>query len=149
MKDSEQRQEIPVQVTNFTSPTGIDLQVQTMDREQSEIFILATLADQQSQNLVEGMELPFLSEVVKKRIEVYNLPISFTVPALVAINALVELPGQAVTLLIDALNKYESGIIDMEKLAELYPYGFYTKESFMKYVDEYLKPRKVPWAELY
>lgn len=149
MTSSEQDKELKVNITPFTSPTGISLEVQSMDRESTHLFIGAVMAEAQGGGLKQGASLPPLSEIVQKRIDAFELPIKFTPIALVAIHALVANPGQAICLLIDALNKFEGETIDMDKLAELYPFGFYTKDSFQKYVDEYLKPRKVKWAEIY
>lgn len=139
-------------INNFKSPTGIDLQVESMSKDGTEIFIKCVMAEQAGAkiDLHDGsLEVPFLTDILLKRIEGLKLPIAFTPIAALGINALVNNPGKAICLLVDALNKYEGETVTMEKLSELYPSGFYTEDSFEKYVDEYLKPRKVKWAEIY
>ncbi len=140
-------------ISNYKNPAGIDFQVQSMDRDDTEIFIKCVFAEAQGANIDlkkdSGIEVPFLTKILLQRIEAFELPISFTPVAALGIGALVKNPGQTVALLVDALNKYEGESVDMEKLSELYPFGFYTQDSFEQYVDQYLKPRKVKWAEIY
>lgn len=139
-------------INNFKSPTGIDLQVESMSKDGAEMFIKCVMAEHAGAKIDlhnGGLEVPFLTQIVLKRIEGLKLPITFTPIAALGINALVNNPGRAVCLLVDALNKHEGETVTMEKLSELYPFGFYTEDSFEKYVDEYLKPRKVKWAEIY
>jgi hypothetical protein len=63
--------------------------------------------------------------------------------------AFCDRPGSTVALLIDCLNKYEGQTVTCAMLADLYPSGFYDEPTLMKYVDDYLKTRKVKWAEIY
>lgn len=94
-------------------------------------------------------ELPFLSEIVYRRIKTLNLPISLTKGAYLAISAFCSNPGEAVVLLIDCLTHYEGELVTTDKLLKLYPWGFYSPAVFQHIVDNYLKPRKVKWAEVY
>jgi hypothetical protein len=96
----------------------------------------------------------FVIEVILKRIEVMNLPISFTPEGLIAAYALTEnVVGRAIALLIDCLTKWEGQTVTASMLADLYPFGFYSEETFSKYVNDYLKNpdlrSKIKWAEIY
>jgi len=93
-------------------------------------------------------------EIVLKRIEVLGLPITFTPEGLVAAYAMTENnPGRAVIMLIDCLTKHEGGTVTASMLADLYPYGFYSEETVIDYVDNYLKNpetrSQIKWAEIY
>ncbi len=139
-------------INNFTNPAGIELQSEAMNEDGSSIFIQCTLAELSGASIdleAKDFEIPFLTQIILQRIKAFSLPIEFTPCAALAINALVNNPGKAIALLVDALNKYRGEVVNMDKLANLYPNGFYTEDSFEKYVDEYLKPRKVKWAEIY
>lgn len=94
-------------------------------------------------------DLPFVSKIVLNRIEEMKLPITFTPVALSAIACFAWNPGTAVVLLIDALTRHENEVVDLDKLTELYPDGFYTEKTFVDYIDNYIKPRKVKWSEIY
>lgn len=121
-----------------------------LSEEQSKLFLACLMSELEgvSLNLPEA-EWPFLSQIVRKRIEVMKLPIKFTGQALMAINALTGVPGGAVVVLIDALTRHEGETVTMDKLSELYPFGFYDEDAFADYVDNHLKPHRVKWAEVY
>ena len=91
-------------------------------------------------------ELPFLSKIVQRRIEVLKLPIKFSPLALIAICCFARVAGEAVVLLIDVLNKYENEIVTVSKLVDLYPAGFYDQPTFESILDN-LKGKK--WSEIY
>jgi len=93
-------------------------------------------------------------EIILKRIEVLNLPITFTPEGLMAAYAMTEgNPGRAVTILIDCLTEHEGKTVNASMLADMYPYGFYSEETFTDYVDNYLKNpevrNQIKWAEIY
>jgi hypothetical protein len=94
-------------------------------------------------------DYPVLLKILDKRIEVLKLPISFNLYAKIGMLALLDGPGALVTLLIDALNKFEGKEVTVQMLCDLYPFGFYDDKSFEDYVDNYLKTRKVKWSEIY
>lgn len=103
-----------------------------------------------------GVEVPdedinefLLAQILKKRIDVMKLPVKYTNLGLIAANCFAHNPGQAVALLVDFLTKFEGETITVNKLCELYPFGFYTEEAFTDYVDNRLKTRSVKWAEIY
>jgi len=99
----------------------------------------------------EDAPMPFLSQIAKLRVEAFKLPISFTTNGYLTISALAHNPGAAVIVVIDAVTKFEGRKepIGPADLCELYPNGFYDDETMCDYVDNYLKPRKVKWAEVY
>lgn len=103
-----------------------------------------------SDDMPGDKELPFTSKVVKKRIEVMKLPIEFTDAALLSIDIFTQgNPGRAVVFLIDALTKFENGIVSLNDVCEkLYPMGFYTEEALEEYIDG-CKDRKYKWSEIY
>jgi hypothetical protein len=88
-------------------------------------------------------------EILLKRIEVLKLPIKFSPLAMCAMEGLVANPGGIVTVLIDCLCKFPNETIDVAKLTEVYPWGFYSDKVFDDYVDNYLKPKKSMWSVLY
>jgi len=96
-------------------------------------------------------EAPFPIQVLRKRISGLNLPIKFTPKAeLIALILTEGNPGKMITLLIDCLTEFQGETIDENSLCEnLYPWGFYTYESFVDYIDNYIKPRKVKWSNIY
>lgn len=96
----------------------------------------------------------FVIEVILKRIEVMGLPIEFSPAALVGAYAMTENNvGRGMALLIDCLTEHEGKTMTASMLADMYPYGFYSEETFTSYVDDYLKnpemKPKVKWAEIY
>jgi hypothetical protein len=78
----------------------------------------------------------FLPKIILKRIEGFTLPISFNQFALIALLAFVDVPGTAILLLIDCLNKYEGQVVTVEKLCQLYPNGFYAEEEWIHRIDD-------------
>lgn len=124
---------------------------QRMEKGPMEILTLAAFAEKAGRKpSVESELFPFACQVVQKRVKAFNLPIKFTDNALLSITAFVgNNPGRTVALLIDALTKYENKTVTVEMLCELYPWGIYTEESLGDYIDNYLKPKKVKWAEIY
>ena len=138
----------------YTNPHGIELEVQPLSQKQSKTLLECTLAElacAQNKKPIPFTkdDLPWEPRAVDKRIEAFNLPIKFTPLALLSFTAFATNIGGAITILIDCLGKFEGQEVTVEKLCDLYPYGWYTEESFAKYVDEYLKPQKFEWAKVY
>lgn len=134
-------------VTN-TWAEGLNPTYAPMTDEQSKTFISAVLIEVQKKDIPEVNDI-FGVQILNKRLEVMKLPIHFTDPAKLASMAMADTPGAIVTILIDCLNAFEGKTVTTEDIANLYPVGFYTPESLEKYIDGYLKTRKVKWAELY
>lgn len=115
----------------------------------TKIFLSSVMYANEAQSLADE-DFSLTMAVVKKRIESFKLPIEFDTPALMAVEGLAEgNPGKAVAILIDCLTHYEGGKVTPREIAMLYPWGFYNDSVFVDYVDNYLKPRKVKWSELY
>jgi hypothetical protein len=123
-----------------------------MSEEGALVFAKACIAENLESPFPKDLKenpLWFLPSIIEKRIEAYKLPIKFTDYGYVAMMAMVDRPGTAIIVLIDALTRFEGQTIDANKLADLYPNGFYTEETCMDYIDNYLKPKKVKWSEIY
>jgi hypothetical protein len=119
------------------------------------MLLSATLAeavgaeDPEVQKGLEELNEEFLIQILDRRIEVMKLPISFSPAAKLAILALIDRPGSVVVLLIDCLNAYEKLKVTVPLLVELYPEGFYDEPTLERYVEGYMKPRKVKWSDVY
>jgi hypothetical protein len=121
-------------------------------------YVMAVMLESQGEKALTMEQLReenvFAVEVIMKRIEAYGLPISFTPEGLIGAYALSEnIPGRVVVLLIDCLTKFEGQTVTASMLADLYPFGFYSEETFTRYVDKYLKDKdmrpRVRWACIY
>ena len=120
-------------------------------------YVMAVMLESGDHNVdMEGLrsENILTIEIILRRIEAYNLPITFTPTGLIAAYAMTEnVPGRAVALLIDCLTVFEGKTVTASMLAELYPYGFYSEKTFEDYVDNHLKQvdfrNSVKWATLY
>lgn len=89
------------------------------------------------------------TQIIKKRIETANLPISFSDMAYLAIPVFCLVPGHVVLLLIDCLEEFEGKEVTVDKLCMLYPAGFYTQEEFEKIIDNRDEFSKRKWSYLY
>lgn len=96
-----------------------------------------------------GLDEEFLIKILNKRIEVMKLPISFGPAGKLAALAHVDRAGAMVVLLIDCLNAFEGKEVTPGMLIDLYGGSFYTEASFIDYIDNFMKPKKVKWAEVY
>ena len=123
---------------------------QPMSEMQTKLLLACLLSEMEGKE-IETDDFPILAQIVKKRIEVCELPIKLTSNALVSVTAFCSSPSEAIVLLIDALNTFSKNeIITVHKLSEqLYPFGFYTEKSFEDYIDNYIKLGKVKWSEIY
>ena len=126
----------------------------SMSKEATEVFTMAMIGEfKGKRRMVEDLsesDCTFLMNVIQKRIDIMKIPIKFSVSAMIACEALSEgVVGKMVIILVDCLNEYEGQEITVDKVANLYPFGFYNEEVFTDYVDNYLKPRKVNWAHTY
>lgn len=94
-------------------------------------------------------DFPPLLNIMMLRIEKMELPIKFTQTAAIGCLALVRNPGQIVVFLIECLTMYEGKVVDMDKIAHLYPAGFYKEEALADIIDNYMKPRQCKWSWVY
>jgi hypothetical protein len=138
-----------VAVIENTWAKGLNPKYEPMSEEQCKVFITAVMLEEQKTTSIPEVEGHFFLKILDKRIEAGKLPISFTAPAKMAVLALVQQAGGAVTLLIDCLNAFEGKTVTVDDLANLYPTGFYDEPTLMRYIDSYLKHRQVKWSELY
>lgn len=139
---------------NNTWAEGLNPIYARMDEEHSKIFFIATISEEISkkdgkEEVNPDVEGQFLIKILNKRIEACKLPIKFNEAAKMAVLALVDRPGSVVALLIDCLNAHEGKTVTVEMLANLYPWGFYDEATLSRYINDYLKPRKIKWAEIY
>lgn len=129
---------------------GFNPAYKPMSEEQTKLFMTASMLSLQQKNEpFDEIERTFLIQILMKRITAMKLPISFTGPGKLAVLALVEIPGELIALLIDCLNAYEGKSVGPQEVADLYPVGFYTKDSFEEYVDKFISAKKVKWHEVY
>lgn len=135
----------------FTNAAGLKLECEELSREDGSLLlnILSMQYEDSGINTDEVAAL-FTSKVIDGRIKAFNLPIKFT-PAGYLLAGLFSRgsPGKVVTILVDALNKFEGKTIGHDEMIDLYPFGFYTEDAFTSYVDDHLKKRAVKWAEIY
>ena len=124
-----------------------------MSDEVSELFIMITLADQKGKQVTEDLQdlaQDPLCDVLLRRIKVFELPVKFTPNGLLALSLLAGgHMGKTVIGLIDAVTKYEGKPVTFSDVVELYPFGMYNDETAKDYIDNYLKPRRVKWSDVY
>jgi hypothetical protein len=126
---------------------GFSPQYKEMDEDQAEMYMSVLLSQTKE---IPKDDIPFPIQIIDKRIEAMNLPISFTGKAKILALILTDgNPGRMVTVLIDALIEHEGEEVDHEKLSLLYPMGFYSDTSFDIYVNDFLKEGKSKWSEIY
>lgn len=123
------------------------------------LFAISAMLDQLSTpREVAESEYPqfgFVPAVIGKRLSVLGLDgIAFAESGIAGLNAIADgNPGRAIVVLIDLLTKYsEPGkkkLITSVDLADIYPFGHYSDEVLRDYIDNYIKPRKVKWSEIY
>lgn len=142
-------------MSSFINAAGIRFDCTPMSQEDSLFFLNLIIADanlRKSNVALEPIrddEKGLAVKIVERRIEVMRLPISFSTTGLASIQLFARSAGHAVAILIDALNMFEGKEVTAEDFAQLYPDGFYTDDAFALYVEEYLKPRKIKWSDIY
>lgn len=113
--------------------------------EQSRMMIQATVMDMSdgekamSQSDVARMfpeGVPFPIGVVTKRIDAMKLPISFTLGALLMTSIMPDRAAGVVIMLIDLLSEYEGQVVTVKKVAQKYPFGFYSEDALIERIDE-------------
>lgn len=142
------------EIIKNTWAEGLSPSYQPMDQKKSELFVMASMAEAlpgstDRVGLEKDLDQQFFIKVLNARIEGMKLPIKFTPEGKLAILALSEVVGAAVVILIDCLNAFEGKEVTAGMLADLYPVGFYDEKTFHRYVEDYLKPRKCKWADVY
>lgn len=125
---------------------------QPFTEEQSNIYITMLMAENNNDDNEEDFKYikeEFFIQVLLKRIEVMKLPILFNVFALGSIYAFCDRVGSVILFLIDCLENFEGQIVTVNMLGTLYPVGFYTEESMIDKIDNYIKQGKSKWSKVY
>jgi len=123
---------------------------QELSQEDAAFLLQALAIERTGQDLPpEDVEASLLASIVKKRIDVLQLPVKYTTLGLLSIGCFAKNPGKAIVVLIDFLEKFENETITAEKLCTLYPWGFYNERSFTDYVDNFIRAGKARWAKIY
>lgn len=142
-------------IVHNTWAEGLNPTYKAMDPKRAELFVVASFTEIEaktkspSEDVTKAVDGEFLIKILNARIEVMKLPITFSLAGKMAALALTDRPGAMVVLLIDCLNAFEGKTIGPGQLADLYPLGFYDEETLESYVENYMKPRKVKWADVY
>ncbi len=129
--------------------------MQNMTPEQTQLYFYLTMADVDPANWKpfepkDGVKLPFYADVLWRRIQGMELPITVTTAVLFAPQALCDRVAGAVVYLVDLLQRFEGRpLITMKDVADLYPWGFYKEEVLHSIVDDYMKARVHPWSPVY
>jgi len=120
-----------------------------MTEEQTEMLMKVLFTKEKDINIPDD-NIPFVLQILDKRIKAAKLPIKFSVKGKFAAMVLSSgNPGRIVTILIDCLTEYEGQTVTDEMICNIYPWGFYNNNSFFEYVEKYLKPRRVKWSQIY
>ena len=125
------------QQLKFQSDVKLADNAQEMSKEATADFMSCCLLERKvrEEPMPAFEELPFCAKIILKRIEVYELPIKFTLASLLALVSLAEQnPGRCIVALIDCLTAYEGQTINTEKLVKLYPNGMYNELKMREYV---------------
>jgi len=131
---------------------GLNPEYRPLTKDETEVFLMAVMMESKvgDKEFIPKEDYPPLLQIVMKRIEAMELPIKFTDTAKMVMLSMIDGPGKAIVFLIDALALYEGKTVTGNMIAEdLYPFGFYTDDSFGRYVDHFIRPHKVKWAGIY
>lgn len=147
---------------NFYEQAQIKSNCTRMTPEATRIFALASLTETSMQGKafeaasdIPEEKMTFPQKIVLSRVKQMKLPIDFSTYGLIAGIAVCENnPGRCISMLVDLMTKYDLNEnkrmrVTSREIADLYPWGHYKEEVFAEYVDSYLKPNKVKWAEIY
>ena len=124
----------------------------------AEIFISytvsRTLPDSDQRMLCEMFLESPIGMMVYKRIEAYELQDKIDNCEIFKILIIFNInnPGKAMVILLDFLEYYDrhgkkASMKDM--VLEVYPKGFYDEATFIDIIDNYIKTKKVKYAEVY
>lgn len=94
----------------------------------------------------------FLTQILNKRIEVYELQDKIdkgTLAMYLCFN--IPNPGAAVIYLIDLLEFYETNgrKATVDDMVDIYPLGFYNKETLIFIIDNITKQNLSVWSKIY
>jgi hypothetical protein len=127
------------QSKQFTEPLSMD---------NTKLLLIAVTNEMKGGEMELGNS--HILNIIDKRIEALDLPIKFNPMGKLTLLALSDSnPGRAISILIDCLTLHEGEEITADMLCRMYPWGHYNEATFVDYIDNYLKPRKVKWSEVY
>lgn len=136
-------------------------QSKPLDRRAMEMMIPLLMAENSSQDhpkirtlsdfvgvfpgaIKDENEVPPPLTIVLKRIEVLNLPITFTPESMMAFIIFPDRVGAVVVMLIDLLEAFEDEQVTLEKICRMYPMGFYNEEALEERIDFLKEDRCLP-----
>lgn len=143
----------------FIQENNLKLDYQPLSKDQALAFINITFANKR--NNINALDSIFdemnkgrtVLSILNKRLETYNLTDKIDKHALILLDIFANgNPGVGMFGLIHLLNHADDkgGQITMDDFSlRVYPYGFPTRESIMKVVDNLIKTRMVPYSEIY
>jgi hypothetical protein len=164
------------------------LNVVPLDKEQSEMLVKLIMLDHAAKagkakvpNFEEiklskdgkDGDMPFLSEIVYRRIVGMKLPVRMSFAALMSVSIFCDRPGAAIVMLMDVLSEFaedrlkdydakdqfqvevlntvvEAVEVSLDDICiRLYPMGFYNMDELGDYVDKHIKTNEDPWSIVY
>lgn len=120
-----------------------------LSQEQSKLLFMIIMADAEKMPPPPEHEYDLLMQILKKRIDVLELPVQLDGWALAALTLIATNPGRAVVALIDCLDKFEGKVTVEDITMRLYPMGFYDEESLTYIVDNIHKKNLAKWSGIY
>lgn len=133
----------------------IDLLIKLFDEDRMELLFKILSVEKNDPDIkIDEKLIGYLGRIVKQRIKVLKLDIEFTDCALLAVQCFCSVPGEAIFLLIDCLNKCEISLnkkITASRLCGVgfYPFGFYEIKPMHNFIDDFVKTRQVKYSKIY
>ncbi len=148
----------PLRDFDFTK--GKNISYEPFDVEQTKLFIMFTMSNNEDNDKSFIKELlssdeynnQFLTQILKKRIEVFNLQDKIDDEALAMYLCFnICSPGAAIIYLIDLLEFYETKgrKATIGDISNIYPMGFYDENSLLFIIDNITKPKLSIWSQIY
>jgi len=129
-----------------TDPETEKLFGQLLGNEQAFGIVFYT-AEEASEEFRTDEGVPFFLSVILKRITVLKLPIGFSAGALLCFALYPKVVGAAVVMLIDLLGEFEGSRVALYDIEQMYPFGFYTQEAFIRRAEAIKADQCLPEAE--
>ena len=144
-------------VKELAEKENIRLDNEPMTKEQSETFIHLTMMGQEGrlkvcEDIIKD-EVPSIFLLAYKRYQAFKMEDKLDLDVLLLVEVFAGgVPGRAVFMLIDILNRFED---DNKKVSwdtvvmQMYPMGFYAPSIIQTIVDGYVKTNKLRNSEIY
>ena len=137
---------------------GKNISYESFDEDQTRLFIMFTMSNDGegsfAGDLIKSDEYnkQFLTQILKQRVKVFELQDKIDEEALamyVCFN--ITNPGSAIIYLIDLLEFYETHgrKATIADISNIYPMGFYDKDSLLFIIDKITKPKLSIWSTIY